>query len=99
MIKFEATNLNELEEEARRRAHEISIATLTAICKGIDENADVVSLGILSQLDMDITVKRPDYLEALKLNIGRVAEMEEFELCAKANQYIELLELENNKEG
>jgi hypothetical protein len=99
MIKFEATNFNELEEEARRRAHEISIATLIAICKGIDEDADVVSLGILSSLDMDISVKRSDYLEALKLNIGRAAEMEEFELCAKANRYIELLELGNTTEG
>lgn len=98
MIEFEATNLNELEEEARRRAHEISVATLTAICKGIEEDADVVSLGILSNLDMDINVKRPDYLEALKLNIGRAAEMEEFELCAKANKYIELLESEKEKE-
>lgn len=99
MIKFEATNFNELEEEARRRAHEISVATLTAICKGIEENADVVSLGILSSLDMDISVKKPDYLEALKLNISRAAEMEEFELCAKANEYIKLLETENEKEG
>jgi hypothetical protein len=99
MIKFEATNLIELEEEARRRAHEISIATVEAICKGIEEGADVISLGFLSQLDMDISVKRPNYLEALKLNIGRVAEIEEFELCAKANRYIELLELGNTKEG
>lgn len=99
MIKFEATNFNELEEEARRRAHEISVATLTAICRGIEEGADIVSLGILSQLDMDISVKKPNYLEALKLNIGRVAEMEEYELCAKANQYIELLESENDKES
>lgn len=99
MIEFEATNFNELEEEARRRAHEISVATLTAICKGIEEDADVVSLGFLSQLDMDITVNRPNYLEALKLNISRAAELEEYELCAKANRYIQLLELENDKEG
>lgn len=94
MIEFEATNFNELEEEARRRAHEISVATLTAICKGIEEEADVVSLGFLANLNMDITVKRADYLEALELNIGRVAEMEEYELCAKANKYIELLKQE-----
>lgn len=94
MIEFEATNFNELEEEARRRAHEISVATLTAICKGIEEEADVISLGFLANLNLDITVKREDYLEALELNIGRVAEMEEYELCAKANKYIELLKQE-----
>ena len=99
MIRFEATNFNELEEEAKRRAHEISVETIIAICKGMDENADVVTLGILSSLDLDISVKRPDYLDALKLNIGRAAEMEEFELCAKANMYIKLLELEKEKEG
>ena len=41
MIEFEATNLEELEAEARRRAHEISVATLKAVCKGIEEDADV----------------------------------------------------------
>jgi hypothetical protein len=94
MIEFEATNYNELEEEARRRAHEISVATLTAICKGIEEDADVVSLGFLSSINMDISVKRPDYLQALELNIGRAAEMEEYELCSKAMNYIEQLKLE-----
>jgi hypothetical protein len=94
MIEFEATNYNELEEEAHRRAHEISVATLKAICKGIDEGADVVSLGYLANLNMDISVKRVDYIEALKLNLGRAAEVEEFELCAKATEYIKRLELE-----
>jgi predicted transcriptional regulator len=91
MIEFEATNLEELEAEARRRAHEISVATLKAICKGIEEDADVVSLAILSNLDMDISIKRQDYLGALELNIGRAAEVEEFELCTKARDYIEQL--------
>ncbi len=94
MIEFEATNLDEFEAEARRRAHEISVATLTAICKGIEENADVVSFGFLSKLNMDISVKKSNYLEALELNIGRAAEIEEFELCAKARNYIEQLKLE-----
>jgi hypothetical protein len=96
MIEFEATNFSELEQEASRRAHEISVATLTAVCKAIDENADIVSLGYLSQLNLDITVKRQDYLEALELNIDRAAEVEEFELCAKAQQYIKILKLHDN---
>jgi hypothetical protein len=98
MIEFEARDYNELEEEAHRRAHEISVATLNAICKGIEEGADAVSLGYLANLDMDISVKKPDYLNALELNIGRAAEVEEFELCAKANRYILLLKNEGEKE-
>jgi excinuclease UvrABC helicase subunit UvrB len=94
MIKFEATNLEELEAEAFRRAHEISVATLKAVCKGIEEDADAVSLAILSNLDMDISVKRQDYLEALELNIDRAAEVEEFELCTKARDYINQLKQE-----
>jgi hypothetical protein len=94
MIEFEATNFEELEDEAKQRAHEISISTVEAVCKAIEEDVDVVSLGILSNLNMDILVKRANYLEALELNIGRVAEMEEFELCAKAKRYIEKLKLE-----
>lgn len=99
MIKFESTNYNELVEEAKLKAHEISVATLNAICKGIEENADAVYLGVLSALDLEISIVKEDYLEGLKLNIARAAEMEEFELCAKANKYIELLELEKDKEG
>jgi hypothetical protein len=99
MIEFEATNLEELEEEAKQRAHEISISTVKAVCNAIEEDVDVVSLGILSNLNMDILVKRSNYLEALELNIGRVAEMEEFELCAKAKKYIEQLKFEKEQEG
>jgi protein-arginine kinase activator protein McsA len=43
---------------------------------------------------MDISVKRQDYLEALELNIGRAAEVEEFELCTKARDYIQQLKQE-----
>lgn len=91
MIEFEATNLEELEQEAFQKRYEISIATVKAICKGIEENVDVVSLGFLSKIDMDISVKKENFLEALELNIGRVSEMEEYELCAKAVEYIQLL--------
>jgi hypothetical protein len=99
MIEFEATNFEELEDEAKQRAHEISISTVEAVCKAIEEDVDVVSLGILSNLNMDILVKRANYLEALELNIGRVAEMEEFELCAKAKRYIEKLKFEKEQEA
>lgn len=99
MIKFEATNLEELEEETRLRANEISVAILTAICDAIDTGADAVSLNIISNLNLDIGVAKSGYLEALKLNIVRASEAEEFELCAKVDGYIKLLELEKQKEG
>lgn len=98
MIQFEATNLEELEQEAFQKRYEISIATVTAICKGIEENVDVISLGFLSNIDMDISVKKDNFLEALELNIGRVSEMEEYELCAKAAEYIQILKQERAKE-
>jgi hypothetical protein len=98
MIKFEAKDFSELEEEITRRFHEISVATLTAICKGIEENADVISLGFSSSLDVDIIVTKENYLNALELNLQRAVEAEEFELCAKAQNYIKILKLEQEKE-
>lgn len=91
MIKFEATTYEEFEEEVNLRAHEISIETIKAVCDGIDQNATAVSLGFLTNLNLDIMVKSTDYLDALVLNIDRVAEMDEFELCAKATEYIKIL--------
>lgn len=99
MLEFEATDFNELEEEFNRRAHEISIEILKGICKGIEENVDVVSLGILTQLNMDISVKRSDFIEALEVNIKRAEEMEEYELCSKVSDYIKMLKLERESKG
>lgn len=98
MLEFNANNMEELEEEARLKATEISLAIVEGICNGLDEGADVVALGILANLDMDITVKRENYLEALNLNLHRVEDAEEFELCSRAVKWIEKLQAEQEKE-
>lgn len=98
MLEFNANNMEELEEEARLKATEISLAIVEGICNGLDEGADVVALGILANLDMDITVKRPNYLEALRLNLERVEKAEEYELCSRAVKWIEQLQVEQEKE-
>lgn len=98
MLKFKATNFNELEEELNERSTELSILTLNAICKAIEEDIDVISLGIMVNLNMDIIVKKEGYLTALERNIDKVAAAEEFELCTKALKYIEILKTENKKE-
>lgn len=98
MIRFKAKNFIELEEEIATRQHEISVATLTAICKGIEENADVIALGLSSSLDIDIIITKENYLNALELNLQRAVEAEEFELCTKAQEYIKILKLEQEKE-
>jgi hypothetical protein len=92
MINFESTNFDDLSKEALNRAHEISVEIITAICKGMDENAEVISLGLFSNLNLDILIKKADYLNALKTNLNRVAELEEYELCAKAIKCINILE-------
>ena len=94
MIEFEANNLEELEEEARMKATEISLTIVEGVCNRLDEGADVIALGILSNLDMDISIKRKDYLQALTLNLQRVEEAEEFELCLRAVKWIEQLQAE-----
>lgn len=94
MLEFNAHNMEELEEEARLKATEISIAIVEGICNGLDESADVVALGILSNLDMDITVKRENFLDALNLNLHRVEEAEEYELCERAVKWIDTLQTE-----
>ena len=94
MIEFEANNLEELEEEARIKATEISIAIIEGICNGLDKGADVIALGIMANLDLDISVKRKDFLEALNLNLERVEKAEEFELCERAVEWMNRLQME-----
>jgi len=94
MIEFNSQNMEDLEEEARHRATEVSIAIVKGICNGLDEGADVVALGFMKAQNLDINVNRPDYLHALILNLPRVEDAEEFELCQRAATWIKKLELE-----
>ena len=94
MLEFNANNMEELEEEARLKATEVSMAVVEGICDGLDNGADVIALGILNNLDMDITIKKENYLEALKINLHRVEKAEEFELCQRAVHWVKILEIE-----
>ena len=99
MLEFEANNIEELEEEARLKATQISIAIIESICKALEKGADVVAMGLLTKLNMDISIKRENFLEALELNFQRVEEAEEFELCKKAKEWIDILRSETEKES
>ena len=94
MIEFQATNFDELDEEARLRATEVAVTVVNAVCRGIEEEVDVVSVGIIENLELDLTISKENFLEALELNIQRVEEAEEFELSAKALKYIKQLKAE-----
>ena len=48
------------------------------------------------EFSMDVTCAKEDYLEALKLNLPRVEEEEEYELCTKVVNHIKKLESEKN---
>lgn len=94
MIEFNADNFEDLEEEARSRATEISIAIVTGICNGMDKGADVISLGFMEKLNLDINISKDNYLDALTLNLPRVEDAEEFELCQRAVKWINHINLE-----
>jgi hypothetical protein len=94
MIEFNSQNMEDLEEEARHRATEISIAIVQGICNGLDQGADVVALGFMKSQNLDINVDKENYLQALTLNLPRVEEAEEFELCQRAVKWINHLNLE-----
>ena len=98
MIEFESTNYEDLEEEARHRAVEVSVSIVKAICNGLDVGADVIALGFMKNINLDINVNKDKYLEALTLNLSRVEEAEEFELCQRASVWIEKLILEQEYE-
>ncbi len=92
MLEFESHSLEELEEEARQKATQVSIEILNGICKALDEGADVVTFAFLSNIDMDVNINKENFLEGLKINFPRVEAAEEFELCARATKWIAKLE-------
>jgi hypothetical protein len=91
MLYFEATNLEELEEEARKRAHEVSVSTTRSSIKALESGADKVVVGVLKTMDLDLSVDKAGYLEALETNLVRVEEAEEFELCKESIKWINKL--------
>jgi|TARA_R110001606_G_C15000852_1_gene607085 hypothetical protein len=91
MLYFEATNIEELEIEAKKRAHEVSVATTSSIIKALNKGADKVIVGVLSTLDLDLSVEKSGYLEALETNLVRCEESEEFELCKESIKWIKKL--------
>ena len=91
MINFDAENIEDLEQEARDRAIEVSVEVVTAVIKALEAGADKVVIGILSSIDMDLSVDKANYLEALETNLNRCVEAEEYELCDEASKWIKKL--------
>ncbi len=91
MLHFEATNIEELEVEAQKRAHEVSVFTTKAIVNALEQGADKVVVGVLTTLDLDLSVQKDGYLEALETNLVRCEESEEFELCKQSIKWIKKL--------
>lgn len=94
MLEFNANNLEELEEEARKRAHEVSVVVVSGVIKALEKNVDKVVIGILKTVDLDLSVDREGYLEALETNLVRCEEAEEYELCKEAIIWIKKLRLD-----
>ena len=91
MLEFNANNVEELEAEARERAHEVSVNVVTCVIKALEADVDKVIIGIMITVDLDLSVERSGYLEALQTNLVRCEEAEEYELCKEAIVWIKKL--------
>ena len=91
MLEFNANNVEELEAEARERAHEVSVNVVTCVIKALEADVDKVIIGIMITVDLDLSVERSGYLEALQTNLTRCEEAEEYELCKEAIKWIKKL--------
>ena len=91
MLEFNANNVEELEAEARDRAHEVSVNVVTCVIKALEADVDKVIIGIMITVDLDLSVERSGYLEALQTNLVRCEEAEEYELCKEAIKWIKKL--------
>ena len=92
MLRFNATNLEELQEEVNQRAHEVSVAVVTAICDALEADVDRVEVGMVKGGGISLGVARTDFLDALQTNLERCQEVEEYELCARAVEWMAKLQ-------
>ena len=92
------TGKDELHQKLLERGNEFSILICDSVCTALDNNIDEVSIEIEidDEFSMDVTCAREDYLEALMLNLPRVEEEEEYELCTRVVNHIKKLESEKN---
>jgi predicted NUDIX family phosphoesterase len=97
MLEFNASNLEELEIEARERAYEVSAYVVAGVIKALENGVDKVIVGILKNVDLDLSVDKSKYLEVLETNLFRLEEAEEYELCKEAIIWIKKLR-ENPKQ-
>jgi hypothetical protein len=91
MLEFNADNMEDLELECQERADEVGLATVKAVCSALKAEVDVVNVGYMKNLGMEITCERSGFLEALTMNIKRCEALEEYELCAEARKWIKIL--------
>ena len=92
------TGAGELYQKLLEKGNEFSLLICDNICTALDEGIGEVTIEI--ELDdvlaIDVTCAREDYLEALILNLPRVEEEEEYELCTRVVNHIKKLESEKN---
>lgn len=95
MLRFNSDNIHDLQKEFNLRATEISIFIVESICNALDNNEDSVTIGEFDSVevyDIGLHCSKPDYLEALKTNLPKCIDAEEYEVCAKARDWIIKLE-------
>mgnify|MGYP003649081109 CR=1 FL=1 len=91
MIEFNADSIEDLEIEAQKRAHEVSIEVTKCVIAALDQDADKVVVGMLKNVELDLSVEKSGFLEALETNLVRCEEAEEYELCKESINWIKKL--------
>ena len=86
MIKLKATTPEEIRQEFIDRKRDIAVEIVTTILHAIENSLDEVLVDIECPIEMDISVQKEDYDNALKTNSVTLLEYEEYELLQKVKQ-------------
>ena len=98
MLRFNSDNIDDLQEEFNSRSTEISLHIVESICHALDNNIDRVTIGefdsdAVYDLGVELHCNSEDYIEALKTNLPNCIDAEEYEICAKARDWISKLDI------
>ena len=79
-------------DELADNAGEFSITICTKVCDAIDNGKSSVVIAYMAgDYDLEVVATEDKYLEVLELNLERVEEEEEYELCGRIRDKIKEL--------
>jgi len=88
LMRFEARDVDEFIDESMKRADELSLMVVRKTLESIERGEERTLYGFAPNIGITLMSDHTEYNQVLWANIGRLEDMEEYELCDKVWEII-----------